>query len=439
MARRLWSDQQGVAAVLGAFGLVVLLGFAGGAIDVASWLNAVRSLQAAADQAAFSGAAVAGSAGCGSASWAQQARSIAAAHGYVDGQNSVVDPSCEANKFTVRIAAQQPLWFTKLFLSQAPTAAAQATAQMAAAVSDVCVLALDGTSVAEGVVGNSASALWLNGNARTNLGCTVAVDSSNISALSAGGTSDLTARTIYLVGDRQGSPSGSATLATAPTPNNIRTYQTPIEDPYLGRTIPSPGSCTDTGLTVAGNATLSPGVYCGGLTLGGHVQNTVTLNSGTYYIVGGSLTINAKATVTGSGVTFVLTGNRLGQNGYATITINGGATISLAAPTTGAMGGLLFFQDRSAPAGGSSSGSSSCGNGTSQNQIAGGSDQKLTGAIYFPNQSLCYGGNSNTTGAGKCTQIIARTISFTGTSDVQLSCDGTGVAPITVPVPRLIK
>jgi hypothetical protein len=445
-ASRIAADQRGVATIFTGFALLAVFGFAGAAIDVGKWLNAVRSLQTAADQAAFSAASAAGASGCASQAAFHQATAVAAARGYIDGRNSVlVTTTCDAGSsaFTVKIDEEQPLWFTRLFLPQAPTASAQATAQAAAAVSDVCVLALDGTSIAEGIVGDDASAFWLNGNTEVNLRCSVAVDSSNASALSAGGTSSLTAASIYLVGDHQGSPHGSATLATSPTPGNIWKYQNPIEDPYLGRTIPSIGSCTHEAMPpVETTTTLYPGVYCGGLTLGGQgKQNTVTLAEGIYYVVGGSLTINAKATVTGAGVTFVLTGNRLGQSNYATITINGGSqgSVQLSAPTSGPMGGLLFFQDRNAPFSGSSGSNTGCGNGDSQNQISGGSNQKLTGAVYFPNQSLCYSGSSSTTGVGRCTQIIARTISFTGSSDVSLSCDGTGIAPIAVPTPKLIR
>ena len=99
----------------------------------------------------------------------------------------------------------------------------------------------------------------------------------------------------------------------------------------------------------------------------------------------------------------------------------------------------MFYQDRNAPFSGGSSSNSSCGSGNAQNIISGGSGQYLTGALYFLAQSLCYAGNSVTRGAGKCTQIIARQISLTGASDVKLSCAGTGVEPITVTTPQLIR
>jgi Flp pilus assembly protein TadG len=438
---RLASDQRGVTAIVTGLGIAVLLGFAGVAIDVSYWLNSTRGLQAAADQAAYSAAVSAGSAGCSSATWNQQALAIAAARGYIDGQNATITTSCRSSdvSFTVRIDQTQPRWFTNLFLSSAPQASASATAQAAGKASDLCVLALAGTNVDEGVIGTDVSALWLNGNAGAGLHCGVAVDSSNSVSVSTGGSASLTATQIYLVGDMQGSPSGSSTLATTPTANNILKNQIAIADPYLGRTIPAHSSCGAYSMTSYPNSqTVNPGVYCGGLSLGGTSPSALVLAPGVYYIVGGSLDVSAKATITSTGgVTFILTGDS--THGYASVAINGNANVALSAPTTGPTGGLLFFQDRNAPFTGGSSSNSSCGSGNAQNQINGGSNQFLTGALYFPSQSLCYGGNSATTGAGKCTQIIARQISFTGTSDVKLECTGTGVEPITVTTPQLIK
>ncbi len=438
--RRLLDDRRGVSAIITGIALTVLMGFAGLAVDVAYWLNTHRAMQSAADQAAYSAALAAGTSGCTTAA-KTQAKAIAAARGYVNGVNSTaVLVTCPtASTFMIRIARREPMWFSHLFLSTAPTAIVKATAQLASQVSDICVLALDGTNVAVAQIGSDADAAELGGNTTLNLHCGLAVDSSSLQAFAVGGHGSVTATDIYLVGDDQGSPSGSGTLTTSPTPNNILKYQPPVIDPYLDRTIPTLTSCTK---NVSGgynppNGAVAAGTYCGGLTFGsgggGHSDN-YTL-SGTYYVVGGSLTINASANITGTGVTFVLTGNTLGQTGYATASINGGSSVALSAPTSGSYGGMVVFQDRNAPF----SSNSTCGNGNAQNKINGGSGQLITGALYFPNQSVCFNGNSSTTGAGQCTQLIARTLDFTGNSDVKLSCNGTGVTPISVPTPQLIQ
>ncbi|MDR3520701.1 MAG: pilus assembly protein TadG-related protein [Acidocella sp.] len=70
--------------------------------------------------------------------------------------------------------------------------------------------------------------------------------------------------------------------------------------------------------------------FDGGLTISGGASSVI-FNPGIYYIRNGNLTIGSGPTVTGTGVTFVLEGS--GTTGAAFI-VNGGANISLSAPTT---------------------------------------------------------------------------------------------------------
>jgi Flp pilus assembly protein TadG len=451
LAGRLAVDRRGVAAIFTGFGLVVLLGFAGLGIDVAKWLNSSRAVQSAADQGAYSAASAAGTEGCLAAA-TTQGTAVVAARGYVDSQNgATVSVTCNPTNltYTVQVSEIQPMWFTRLFLSGAPTATGTATAQLAGVASDLCILALDGTNFYEGVVGSDASAFWLNGNTTVDIKCGVAVDSSNVAALSTGGSSSLIATSIYIVGDKQGSPSGSSVLATSPTANNILINQRPVADPYAGRAIPSHtcGSYSMTNHTSGpltqshSSAGASPHTFCGGLSIGASTGSptTVTIESGYYIIAGGSLNFNDKAQVNATNVTFILTGDS--THGYATITVNGGpqSALNLIAPTSGPYGGMAFFQDRKAPAPATNGGTTSCGGGNSQNQLNGGSSQLITGAVYFPSQSVCWGGGSSTSGAGKCTQLIAHSLSFTGNSTILADCAGTGIASINVSKPQLVQ
>jgi len=313
---------------------------------------------------------------------------------------------------------------------------------LASTVSDLCILALDGTNVSTAAVGNDVDAAEFIGNTTLNVHCGIAVDSTSNQALLVGGSASVTATDVYLAGDDQGSPSGHGSLTTSPTPNNILRHKPPVADPYLGRTIPTLSGCDHGTAASPGYApspgTLSPGVYCGGLTL---ANGNYTLNPGTYYIVGGgNFQIGRHTIVSGdsAGVTIVLTGGTVAGHDYGAIAqlqIDAGANVSLTAPTSGPMGGLAIFQDRNA----TFSSGKSCGSGNAQNKVNGGSGQVITGAIYFPNQMICFNGNSAVSGAGKCTQIIARTLDFTGDSDVTFSCAGTGISPIAVLVPQLIR
>src|SRR5579863_7534529 len=164
---RLAADRRGVTALITGLSLTLLFGFAGVATDIANWLNATRGMQAAADQAAFSAALAAGTNGC-TLGARLQARAVAAARGYQNNvNNTTVGVTCNssASTFTIAITQKQPMWFANLFLSTAPTASAKATAQLASRVSDVCVLALDGTNVAAAQIGSDTDITELGGNA----------------------------------------------------------------------------------------------------------------------------------------------------------------------------------------------------------------------------------------------------------------------------------
>jgi len=69
------------------------------------------------------------------------------------------------------------------------------------------------------------------------------------------------------------------------------------------------------------------------------------------------------------------------------------------------MTGILFYQDRLAEAGGTHS-------------FTGGTDANLTGILYFPNQAVKFAGGSESNGSS--TMIVADTIEFTGSSEIEL-------------------
>src|SRR6185436_504567 len=124
----------------------------------------------------------------------------------------------------------------------------------------------------------------------------------------------------------------------------------------------------------------------------------------------GDLIMNGGASLNGTDVTIVLTSST-GTN-YPTVRINGGAVVNITAPTTGPFAGVAIFQDRNAPAG-------------NHNVFNGGSTLDITGAIYMAKADLTFtGGNAIN---GSCTQIVANTIQFTGSSRLRRDCPGSGV------------
>ncbi len=265
-----------------------------------------------------------------------------------------------------------------------------------------CVLSLDPTA---------NSAVGAQGSTTVNLnGCNLYDNSSDATALSAGGSASITALSVGVVG-------GASGASNIITQDGLFTGQQPIGDPYVDASIPSFSGCDQNNFKAKSTVTISPGVYCNGISL--NAGANVTLNPGIYYLDGGSLSVNGGATLTGSGVTLVFTKQTAAS--WATATVNGNATVNLTAPTDGPMSGIVIFGDRRIPVG-------------TTFKFNGGSTQNFGGAIYIPTGAISFsGGNGTNTG---CTQIIGDTITFTGNSSVTINCTSFGTRPIS---PTLIR
>jgi RHS repeat-associated protein len=173
------------------------------------------------------------------------------------------------------------------------------------------------------------------------------------------------------------------------------------------------------------NNTLSPGVYCGGLTIGNTNGATFTMSPGTYIMAGGGFTINSLGIVSGSGVTVYNTSSTgwgcSANSSYTPITISGQANLTLTAPSSGAQAGVIFFGDRA--------GCSTLG--SCQDQINSGSITKLNGAMYFKSDTLVISGTASNTG---CMTVAADKININGNSPFAITgCTGT-VGAVTVSV-----
>lgn len=141
----------------------------------------------------------------------------------------------------------------------------------AARQSAACVIALEPSSNHTMTLDKNAQADALN--------CTVQVNSEKPNALRVLKSSSLEAMSICVAGGTQIHPHAS----TSPEPT---TGCPPIVDPLAGLPAPSYGSCDVTdGEYVDANATLSPGVYCGGLEIAG--DSDITLDPGLYVIKDG--------------------------------------------------------------------------------------------------------------------------------------------------------
>jgi len=169
-----------------------------------------------------------------------------------------------------------------------------------------------------------------------------------------------------------------------------------------------------------GNIVLTPGTYCGGLTVDGI---SVRFTAGDYVFKDGPLTFLNKSQAKADQVTFGFTG--VG----ATLNIESGSALSIRAATTGPRKGLAFMQmvDHSLP-----------GNRapvTATNRISSGGSVRMAGTAYFPQQALMISGEDTHLGANSpAVGLIADTVSFRGQkgSRVEIGVDHVkaGVPPI---------
>ena len=411
LLKRFLRDQSGNYIVIAAISMPMLIGGAGLGTEGGYWLYEHHLTQSAADSAAISAATSYGV--NGSTNLKNQAYGVTPAYGLTNGVNNVVvnvnqPPLSGSHKSTpgaveVVITQKQSRLLSSLWSSKPVTITARSVAVVNAGVG--CLLVLDPTASGAATVQGTAS-ITLNG-------CSLYDNSNSATAVSAGGSSTITARSVNTVGG----VSGTSQITTT---NGIVTNAIATTDPYAGVNLPSYSGCDHTNMNVQTTATLSPGVYCNGLSL--NAGAVVTLNPGTYYIDRGSLQVNGGATLQGTGVTLVFTSSN-GHN-YANATINGGATVNLTAPTSGTFSGIAIYGDRGMPVG-------------TKYSFNGGSGQGFGGAVYLPKGAVDYsgGGNANTT----CTQVIGDTVNFSGNSTLAVNCSNYGTKNIGVLTASLVE
>lgn len=172
----------------------------------------------------------------------------------------------------------------------------------------------------------------------------------------------------------------------------------PQPDPLAGLRAPEIGGCDheNTALSEYEGA-LHPGVYCGGLDIGG--ESEIKLAAGVYVIKDGPLAIGDESVVTGDGVTFYLTGEE------ALIKFHDNSRLTLTAPTEGDFEGMLVFQDRDF--GGQHIWDSSA-------------PTTLHGTIYLPEGMLVSESSNAITPVGSCNVLIARSLRFKSRSAVSI-------------------
>ena len=401
LAQEIVRCRRGSVAIQIGFVMIVVLGMVALGTEITFLMFKHRQMQSAADAAAFSvGTAIARGY---PVDFRIEADALAAEVGFVNGANGVTitvnrppaSGSHSADQTAVEVIITQPqtLNLITLLRSGLFNLSVRAVA-IQGDLGSYCVLGLDPT--ASGTV-----RIMENGVVASET-CGVGVNSSSDSALILENNAAIKGP-VSVVGDW--SLAINASLPTDPVPKNHAPAST---DPYATVPFQATGSTPRTQPTGCSTCSLQPGHYSAGL----NYSNNVTLNlaQGVYYIdtqlsLQNNVIVNAN-----TGVTLVINGN------YA-INLGNNVTINITAPTSGPTAGLAIASIRTATA--------SVTQLFSNNAIL-----NLTGAIYFPNQTVQFDNNS-TINTAKCGQLVARIIQLQNNANLKNDCAGTGVLPIT--------
>ena len=404
LARKV-GGEKGSALVLTAGMMVVLTGFMGLVLDVGSLYHHRRVMQTAADAGALGGGAEIHREQTGFIT--TSALSAAAENGYADGTNGVTVTvnrppltgpyAGDAAAVEVLIAQPSPTYFMRIFGWTTVRVPARAVA-WAGANDKNCIYVLEETE---------QDAFSYNSSAQLTADCGLRVNSSDTWGTHLTSSASVTVEAASLTGDYV-EESGSALIAA----NGIHSDAWPRSpDPLATLGTPATGGCDFVDLELDQPAAiLTPGVYCGTLTVKNNTM--VTLTSGMYVIKGGPFTTESTASVTGTGVTFFLTDG--GGYSFEPLSFQSNSVLDLTAPTAGSYAGILFYQDPNA------------GTTNDMHRWESSAAHVLEGALYFPTQIVSF--ESSTHISGAYTILVARRIIGDSDSVLDLNTDYSSLA-----------
>ncbi|MGC8838665.1 MAG: pilus assembly protein TadG-related protein [Anaerolineae bacterium] len=343
--------QEGQVVVIVALVLVGLLALLGLVLDGGLLYLTRRQAQNAADAAAWAGAY---SLAAGSR---EQAINSAFYYANLNGFNNdgihnrvtVSHPpdagayAGNPNFLRVTIAVTKPTYLIHLVYGGAATISASATAGFVVTPAGGAeVLVLDPGTCDAAFLSGSVLLEILDGGLMVNSSCSRALYVGGTSRLSASDYVHVTGG--YYVG-----------LGAQVTPRPV-TGVPPSPDPLAGLPPPDLGTLPirygspwdpETLRITHGSATLEPGVYYGGIAIGGDAR--VTLKPGLYAMAGGGFWVGGAAQVKGEGVCIYN-----GVNPYArrrdeaagSVVVTNSGVLALTPPKSGPYAGLIVFQDR---------------------------------------------------------------------------------------------
>ena len=463
--KKLWRDRRGNALAIACACMPLVVGAAGLATDTIQWTLWKRQLQRAADSAALAGvydrenasgattntaAAVCRDLAVNLHTWMPLLDSTPCT-GTVGSYSSLTypaDTAVESNQVALTLRVQQRLPFSSLFMSAAPIITASATAA-GISTGHPCALALNG----------SGTAMNYNGNATVNAPtCILYSDSASANSASAGGSSSVTAKAVAGVGgiSQSNNFNVSQYLPYSPTiPDpfaNITpdTTQMHCAGHYVTTKVKGVPTTTWVYDSLSESTDMANSTYLdssGNVQTGANCWNSLSTSasnktgmtvpnsySGPIYIDanaahGGNGSADMQGSFSCSSCTIVLTNSDPTSNTIGTYSANAQSQTNITSPTTGTYAGIAVFQDRRKTS-------------VSTDTINGGSNNVLTGAVYFPHDTLQINGTGTATSL--CAMWVANNISFLGNSSIAISspddtaCSGKEPGGGSVHIVRLV-
>ncbi len=391
LSRSVLADRRGAISFTVGLMATAILGVSGLTIDAGDWYMTRRAMQEAADAAAI-GAATEIYANGTQAQAVSAGTTDAQLNGFTTGNGITVNVSVSADTATATISKPATLLFSALFLANAPTITVTAQASVVPGGAPLCILATNGT--ASGAFAHNGSGSLIGNQ------CGVVVDSTSSTATIVNGSG--TIQTEGLCGP--GSYSISSSASVNPLPTSCQSESDPLY-PLPTNLAPTNvnAACDYNNSSYNKSTTISPGVYCGGITLTGSA--TVTFQPGVYILRDGPLQAQGSSVINATGgVAFYLSGATGVHVAEDAVTFSGNASVNITAPSTGPLAGIAFYQDHSAAT------------GSITNTINGSVAANIDGVLYFGNQNIVINGSSNTSDEYPYTGVIGNTVTFNGSN-----------------------
>lgn len=392
---RLGRDKRG-SMTLWAGGLMLVAVFiTGGVVDYVSLTLQVKDVQRAADSAAL---AAAGELVTGEAVEERVNEIVRAyvASNYTREANAKAEMLPEGGGVRVTVTSPPRVFFPGPIGANAGPVTAEAIAEIHGETQNLCVIALDT---------NSDRTISLDSNATIDApNCTIYSNSTRPKGISVLSNAKLNSQLTCSAGGKEGSATNYKPAPLLDCPQ--------IEDPLASRPHPPVGPCDHTKFKKKDFVgTISPGVYCGGLSIDGNSR--VIMSPGVYVIKEGDFKVDSNSEVTGEEVGVFLTGKK----GRFEFTSN--AKVRLSAPKTGPMAGLLFMEDNTIEK-------------ETKHRITSDFTEYLVGTIYLPRGSFLIDANQDVAGASEFTVLVVRQLELKSGPHLVLNTD---YGAVDVPLP----